>query len=38
MSEFNVEDWKLSARAVVKLKRNDSTTFVSILLFICFIS
>jgi len=29
MSDVNVKDWKLDARAVVKLNRKNSTTFVS---------
>jgi len=30
MSSLEVEDWKLQARAVVKLKRRDAATFVAL--------
>jgi len=36
MSEFNVEDWKLNSRAVVKLNRKNRT-FVSVQLFVRFV-
>ena len=37
MSEINVDDWKLKARAVVKLRRKNNDTLVSSLFWLYFV-